>query len=417
MSAFSAGCAGVQNIWSLLILRFFAGALGSSPLANGGGSISDMYPARQRGLALSLYAAAPYLGPALGPITGGFLSMNAGWRWVEGFLAASGAFVWLLMAVGVPETYAPLLLRRRAARLSHLTGKVYRSKIDIDKPRMPFARLLAVSLSRPWVLLIREPIVSLFATYIAIVYGTLYMLFAAFPIVYEQTRGWNPGVGGLAFLGVMIGIIIGILCTIPANFHYMRVQDAHDGFAPPETRLVQCMPAAIAIPISQFWFAWTNHPSIHWSVSIVGTAPFGFGLILIYLGIMNYLIDSYTIYAASVLAANALLRCIFGAVFPIIATYMYDGLGIHWAPTIPAFLSLLCMPAPFLFYRYGAAIRTRCKYAAESHRYLQKLMEDAAQQKSSLGEKPGLKTESVVPPEPVVTAESVVVGGEKGARD
>ncbi|PLB37803.1 MFS transporter [Aspergillus candidus] len=404
MSAFSAGCAGVQNIWSLLILRFFAGAFGSSPIANGGGSISDMYPARQRGLALSLYAAAPYLGPALGPITGGFLSMNAGWRWVEGFLAASGALVWLLTAVGVPETYAPLLLRRRAARLSHITGKVYRSKIDIDKPRLPLTRLLAVSLSRPWVLLIREPIVSLFATYIAIVYGTLYMLFAAFPIVYEQTRGWNPGVGGLAFLGVMVGIIIGILCTIPANFHYMRVQDAHGGFAPPETRLVQCMPAAIAIPISQFWFAWTNHPSIHWSVSIIGTAPFGFGLILIYLGVMNYLIDSYTIYAASVLAANAVLRCIFGAVFPIIATYMYDGLGIHWAPSIPAFLSLLCMPAPFFFYRYGAAIRTRCKYAAESHRYLLRLMEDAGQQKSALGEKNGVKTE------PIVTV-------EKGARD
>lgn len=381
MAAFSAGCAGAQNIWTLCILRFFAGAFGSSPLTNGGGTISDLFTARQRGLALSLYAAAPFLGPALGPIIGGFLGMNAGWRWVEGFLAACGGMVWLMMAMAIPETYAPVLLRRRAERLSHLTGHVYRSKIDLDRGRVPLSRLLKVSLSRPLVFLLREPIVLLFALYIAIVYGTLYMLFAAFPIVYEQVRGWNPGVGGLAFLGVMVGMILGIIFTVPMNFHYANVQDRNGGFAPPETRLVQCMPAALAIPASQFWFAWTNSPSIHWSVSIIATSPFGFGVILIYLGVMNYLIDSYTIYAASVLSANAVLRSIFGAVFPIIATYMYDGIGIHWAPTIPAFLSLLCMPAPFLFYRYGAAIRTRCKYAAESDRYMQKLMGNATDEK------------------------------------
>lgn len=141
------------------------------------------------------------------------------------------------------------------------------------------------------------------------------------------------------------------------------------------------MPGALTIPISQFWFAWTNYPSIHWSVCIIGTAPFGFGVILIYLGIMNYLIDSYTIYAASVLAANTVLRSIFGAIFPIIATWMYDGIGIHWAPSIPAFLSVLCMPFPFLFYKYGASVRQRCKYAAESNEHMQKLTENTIQER------------------------------------
>lgn len=42
---------------------------------------------------------------------------------------------------------------------------------------------------------------------------------------------------------------------------------------------------------------------------------------------MNYLIDSYTIYAASVLAANSVLRCIFGFAFPLFTTQMYAGLG------------------------------------------------------------------------------------------
>lgn len=384
MAAFLAGSAAARNIWSLCILRFFAGSFGSAPLSNAGGTIADMFTARQRGLALSLYAAAPFLGPSIGPIIGGFLGMKAGWRWVEGFLAATSGFVWILTTLLIPETYAPVLLIRRAERLSEISGKVYRSKLALQKGRLSLSELLRRSLSRPLVLLFKEPIVLLSAIYVAIVYGTLYMLFAAFPIVFEDIRGWNPGVGGLAFLGVMVGMIIGVICTIPANLHYMKVQDLHEGYAPPETRLIQCMPGALAIPISQFWFAWTDYPSIHWSVCIIGTAPFGFGVILIYLGVMNYLIDSYTIYAASVLAANTVLRSIFGAIFPIIATWMYDGIGIHWAPSIPAFLSVLCMPLPFLFYKYGASIRQRCKYAAESDQYMQKLREHTIEKRKGV---------------------------------
>jgi hypothetical protein len=74
---------------------------------------------------------------------------------------------------------------------------------------------------------------------------------------------------------------------------------------------------ALAVPIGLFWFAWTNGPNIHWIVSIIAGAPFGFGTVLIFLGVMNYLIDTYTIYAASVLAANSVLRSLFGAAFPL----------------------------------------------------------------------------------------------------
>ena len=78
LTAFNGGCVGAKNSWTLLILRFFAGAFGSSPLTNAGGIIADMFPAAERGLAMSLFAAAPFMGPALGPVIGGFLGMNAG---------------------------------------------------------------------------------------------------------------------------------------------------------------------------------------------------------------------------------------------------------------------------------------------------------------------------------------------------
>ncbi|KAJ9283852.1 hypothetical protein DTO021C3_8536 [Paecilomyces variotii] len=375
LTAFNAGCAGAQNIQTLIILRFFAGAFGSSPLTNAGGVIADMFPAAQRGLAMSVFAAAPFLGPVLGPIIGGFLGMNAGWRWVEGFLAAFAGALWIVGSLVLPETYAPVLLRRRAERLSKITGKVYRSKLDIERGKVSLGSAFKTSLSRPWILLFREPIVFLLSIYMAIIYGTLYMLFAAYPIVYQGGRGWNPGVGSLPFLGIMVGMLAAVLYTIPDNKRYIRTQEKHGGFAPPEARLVPCLLASIAVPVGLFWFAWTNYPSIHWMASIAAGVPFGFGMVLVFLSIMNYLIDAYTIFAASVLAANSVLRSCFGCAFPLFTTYMYNNLGIHWASSIPAFLAVACIPFPFLFYKYGPAIRTRCKFAAQSEEFLRKLQQ------------------------------------------
>ena len=92
---------------------------------------------------------------------------------------------------------------------------------------------------------------------------------------------------------------------------------------------------------------------MHYLVSIAAGIPLGAGSTMVLIGIQNYLVDAYTIYAASVQAGGVFLRLIFAAVFPAFLPYMYSSLGIHWASSIPAFLAVLCMPLPFLFYKYG----------------------------------------------------------------
>ncbi|GAM86439.1 hypothetical protein ANO11243_044530 [Dothideomycetidae sp. 11243] len=375
LTAFNAGSAGSQNLRTLIVLRFFAGAFGSSPLTNAGGVIADMFSAEQRGIAVSLFAAAPFMGPVLGPIVGGFVGETVGWRWVQGVMAIFTGTLWIIGTFCVPETYPPVLLRKRAERLSKLTGKVYVSRTDHDQGKKTFGQVFKSALGRPWVLLFTEPIVLLLTIYMAIVYGVLYMLFSAFPIVYQEKRGWTQGIGGLAFLGVAVGMTGAVAYNVYDNKRYVKILRAHGGFAPPEARLPPANIGSVAIVVGLFWFAWTNSPSIHWIVSILAGVPFGFGMVLVFLSIFNYLIDAYVIFAASVLAANSVLRSLFGASFPLFTTYMYDNLGIHWASSIPAFLALLCLPMPYIFYKYGPAIRARCKFANQAAAFMQKLQQ------------------------------------------
>jgi len=356
-----------QNVWTLIILRFFAGTFGSSPLTNAGGTVADVFNAQQRGLGMAIFASAPFLGPAVGPIIGGFVGETVGWRWVAALIALFSALLTVVGFFAIPETYAPVLLKRRAEALSKATGKEYRS-VHEKSGRVSIGSLFKTALSRPWVLLFREPIVFLLSLYLAIVYGTLYMLFGAFPIVFQQTRGWSPGVSGLAFLGVLVGFMLALVYTIfVENPRYSKKLEQQGGWLAPEQRLQPAIIGGILLPIGLFSFAWTAAPaSLPWIAPIICSAPFGCGMVLVFLSCFNYLIDSYLLYAASVLAANSVLRSLFGVVFPLFVGPMYQNLGINWASTLVAFLALMCAPMPVVFYIWGQKVRRMSKFAREA---------------------------------------------------
>ncbi len=301
---------------------------------------------------------------------------------MHGLMAIWAGVLLIITTILVPETYPPVLLRKRAERLSKLSGKVYKSRTDIDRGVVTFGDAFGTALMRPWILLLCEPIVLLLSLYQAIVYGILYLLFGAFPIVYRLGRHWNEGVGGLPFIAVAIGVFSAVLYVVLYdNPKYMkRVVASGVGYTTPEARLPMAMIGGIVLPIGLFWFAWTNSPSVPWASSVVASIPFGFGMVLIFLSITNYLIDSYTIFAASVLAGSGILRSLIGAAFPLFTSQMFDRLGIHWASSIPAFLALACVPLPFIFYKYGAAIRKKSKFASMADAFMQKMRAQQAAQ-------------------------------------
>ncbi|KAG1749872.1 major facilitator superfamily domain-containing protein [Suillus paluster] len=340
---FQIGCALSQNIASVLILRFLGGTFAAAPLANSGALISDIWDAKGRGTALAIFTVAPFAGPAIGPVAG---------------------VCWLLIVFTIPETYTPVLLAKKAKEVRKHTGdEKYYAAMDLQN--FTLAQRVESILARPFKVLVTEPMLIAITLYMSFVYGCIYLLFEAYPVVFTKGHNLNAGVSGLMFLPLPIGGFIAVVTYILFfNPSYERkVQECAPNPVPPEFRLRIAMVAAPSFAISFFWFAWTSFPSISIWAPMTSGALLGWSICFIFLALFNYIIDAYLALAASALAANTVVRSLFGAGFPLFATQMYDRLGPEWASTLLGCIALIMMPIPFVLTKYGPILRRKSKYA------------------------------------------------------
>ncbi|KAJ1325046.1 Multidrug resistant protein [Microdochium nivale] len=362
-----------QNIETLLVARLIDGIAFSAPMTLVGGTLADLWRAEERGVPMAAFSAAPFIGPAIGPLVGGFLSDAAGWRWLYWIQLILAVIVWVLITFTVPETFAPTILARRARRLRRETGNAeYVTEQDLDT--RPVSERLSVFMVRPFQLLFGELIVFLISIYMSILYGLLYAFFVAFPIVYQRGKGYSAGTTGLMFIPLAVGVLLSAACSPAVNKHYRGLVAKHNNdnnnnnrragsLPPPELRLVPMMASCWFIPAGVLIFAWTSYPHLSWAGPALGGLPVGFGFIFLYNSANNYLVDSYQHQAASALAAKTCIRSLCGAAVVLFTEQMYARLGDQWASTLVAGVALLCCAIPFLFWRYGARIRRRSKYA------------------------------------------------------
>ena len=256
------------------------------------------------------------------------------------------------------ETYGPILLKRKAERLHKETGKEY--IVGKAPPTTKNAsQLFLRAILRPTKILIFSPIVLLLSLFCAVVFGMIILLFTTFPAVFNVQYGFGPGVSGLAYLGLGIGMIIGI-GLFGALSDKVAEKKAGDGPAKPEGRLPLMIWFSPMITIGFFWYGWAAQERVHWIVPIIGTALIGLGALFIIMPAQLYLVDTFGAQAAaSALAANLICRCLLGAFFPMAAPPMYDKLGFGWGNSVLGFICLAFVPVPLLFYRYGGWLREK----------------------------------------------------------
>jgi DHA1 family multidrug resistance protein-like MFS transporter len=219
-------------------------------------------------------------------------------------------------------------------------------------------------LFRPFQMLVQEPILLAITIYLALIYGILYLFFEAYPISFGEVRGWKSlGVAALPFIGILIGVILGVCLIIYTTKTRFARKLAKHGKVVPEERLVPMMIASVLLPIGLFWFGWTSSPEISWVPQVIAGVPIGLGILVIFMQGLNYIIDVYMMFANSAIAANTLVRSALGGSFPLFATQMYQNLGVDWASSVLGFITLAMIPIPILFFIYGAKIRAMSKFS------------------------------------------------------
>ncbi|PYH89981.1 MFS general substrate transporter [Aspergillus ellipticus CBS 707.79] len=360
-------CAVARNIQTMLVARLLDGLAGAAFTSVAGATVGDMYSKSTLHFPMLVYTASPFTGASLGPILGGLINSWASWRWSFYFLLIWASLQSVLMMVFVPETYHPVLLRNRACKLRRETGDG-RWRAPIEKLDRSVLKTVLRSLYRPFMLLLLEPMCLNLCVLSAIALGVQYLFFGAFGIVYGNAYDFKLWQTGLAFSGLLVGMVLAVAVDpwfrkLYPRFNRSGQDEAAD--QEPEARLPPAVIGAPLLTIGLFWFGWTAIPSVHWIVPIIGSGLFGAGMIFVFQGVFTFVVDAYPLYAASALGANSFTRSTFAAAFPLFGVAMYHRLGDQWATSLLAFLGLAMAPFPYIFFRYGKRIRKKSRFATK----------------------------------------------------
>lgn len=365
---FNLGCALAQTKTQMIVLRFFAGIGGSAPMACGGGVLADLFRPEERGRAISVYSVAPLLGPALGPIAGGWIAELTTWRWVFYSTTIVCGLIQTLAWFFLRETYAPILLSRKKKRLIKETGNTA-LHTEHDHPERTHLRTLVIALTRPFRLLFTQPILVFLALYMTYLYGSMYLVLTTFPTLFSDVYHQSPGIQGLNYISLGLGFFLGTQICAPLQDRIYTglkrrhgITDREPGV--PEFRVPMMIPGAILVPSGLLIYAWTAQAHTHWIAPNIGACIYASGVIIGFQCIQGYLVDTYAKFAASAIGAATVMRSLAGFGFPLFAHKMYDDLGYGWGGTLLAGMAVvLGWPAPAVLWWYGAKMRAASKFA------------------------------------------------------
>ena len=159
------------------------------------------------------------------------------------------------------------------------------------------------------------------------------------------------------FIPILIGAAFALMLTPVLEKRFVEITQRRQ--PTPEDRLIGALVGSPFIPVSLFILGATSYSHIIWVGPASSGVAFGFGMVLCYYSVNNYIIDSYQEYAASALATKVFMRSAGGAAFPLFIFQLYDRLGMQWASWLLAFIALAMVLIPFSFYKYGGSIRDR----------------------------------------------------------
>lgn len=272
----------------------------------------------------------------LGPILGAFIaqSEHVSWRWVEWTSLILAAAVLVAVLLFQPETYSPVLLRWKShvtlplpsqslllgtikltSTTQHLRALLGddRYVAAVELAGDTFWTRLRLALYRPFALTATEPIISLTALYLTVIYVVLFTFFDGYDYIYGRVHGTSQVATAFCFVAIAVGLF-GATALAPLVYRWARrgcvvgcggggssssssssQLEKGDGPPPPllplkpEFRLWYSMlGGSVCIPVSLLWMGWSSSARVSIWSPLVASVLFGYGILCVF--ISSYLV-------------------------------------------------------------------------------------------------------------------------------
>lgn len=216
-----------------------------------------------------------------------------------------------------------------------------------------------------------NPVCMVLVVYYSYLYSIIFIFLVSIPLLFGRPEPptnlfsykWKETTEGLAYLGLLLGFLLAALSAALAQdriYAFLSKRDGDGGR--PEYRLILTQIGMVFLPVGLLIWAWTAQTHAFFFFPLMGTFILGFGLMLGFNSVQNFLVDNFAPYSAAAMAVATLFRSIVGSILPIFAPVLFENLGWGVGGTALAAIASLVIPAPMVIYRWGPGWREKWKF-------------------------------------------------------
>lgn len=284
---FQIPCALADNLQTIFVCRWFAGAFGGSAVVISAQTLIDLWPKHERDMPLSALLFAMVGAPAVGSCAGAFIAEEPllGWRWTAWFVFIVAGFLCFCCLILHSETSrdSNAILSARKRPQDALPGICATDCIPTLLDRCAW---------RPITMLVTEPMLSLIIIYVALATGVLFLLVATMSQTYIR-RGWNDDFAGLPYISIVVGVGVGSMLNALYVCKRQLPRISKYGRLSPEERLLPLLLGGVTLSTGLLIYGWTAAPHISPVPGILAGVLLGVGFFLLGLCGLSYLLDVY----------------------------------------------------------------------------------------------------------------------------
>ncbi|ODV84001.1 hypothetical protein CANARDRAFT_236831 [[Candida] arabinofermentans NRRL YB-2248] len=390
------GCAYPLNMPMLAIFMFLIGLAGSTSLSNVAGSIGDLFgnsDGASQPMALFVFSANA--GPSIGGVVGEAIAENTNlsFKWVFLINIIIGAAYMVALSF-VPETLPRLVIPERISiegksnvpnvvirefkyALQSITGKkpdfmLNDTIADTEDPnnavtvqKMDVLNEMRFILVMALKMMCTEPIIIFLSLFNGFAYGLLFLYLDGIFDVFVYNNGLSYMSAELTYLNFVVGVSV-VICLVPIQTYLFKRDRLKNGGIPrPEARFKLSLVTVWGFPISLLWFAFTCSGNVSYWSPIVAGFVLGIADPLLWLAMLNYIIDSYVEsgLSNSAIAAFTIPSFAIAAALAHAGVAMFENMSTKWGFATLGFISIFVVVLVYVFYFLGHKLRASSKLA------------------------------------------------------